>query len=256
MNLQEIFSRAPFFFIVFFRLSGFLIAMPFFNQRIFFAFLKLAFALLLSLLVLPGTGYESWQLPGNSFVFLIFLLKEFLLGILMGLICEIFFMALDLVGNLIGFQVALSMAQVMDPTYGSQQSFLSIVLKQFGIILILITGIDHLFLATLARSFKIIPFGRFMIGETIIASLSRLVQLFLEIGLKIAFPAMVVFLTVDIVLSLISKTASKMQIFFIGLPIKVGLVMILFAFILELIRQLWLHNWLNFGAIFVQTVER
>ncbi len=132
-----------YFMLVFIRISAFMAFVPFFNNQGFISTVKVAFAFLVSILLFPTISYTSWVVPTNIPGFLLTVTQEILIGILIGLTFLILLFGLQLAGRIIGFQMAFSMASVVDSTFGSNANVLSVFLVMLGTMLIIVLNGDH-----------------------------------------------------------------------------------------------------------------
>jgi flagellar biosynthesis protein FliR len=237
--LNQVVAQIPFFMMVFIRISAFLAFVPFFENKAFLPIMKITMALTLSLLLFPTLNFDSWVVPSHLPGFILAVSQEIMIGILMGLTFLILLFGLQLTGRLLGFQMAFSMANVVDATFGDNANVLSVFLVMVGIMVILAMRGDHYFLYALAKSFEILVPGSIAVTRALVDDLSKMIVKAFEIGFKLAAPAVLLLLCVDLTLGLIGKTASKMQIFFVGLPLKISIGLFSFTLILGFILGLW-----------------
>lgn len=210
--------------VVWVRITAFMAFVPFFNSaRTSALMFKTAFALLISILLINTLPVNTWQLPTQAMAYIVLLSGEVFMGILIALLVSVIFMALQMLGNIMGFQMAFSMARVVDASMGQQSNVISVLLVSIGTVIFLALGGDHLLLWSFRNSFDVVPPGHVFIGKSVIDELLLWVSRFFEFGVKIAFPGIILILAVDLVMGLIGRTASKMQIFFVGLPLKIVL---------------------------------
>jgi flagellar biosynthetic protein FliR len=238
--------------IVFIRLGAFIAFVPFFNNQNYIMPIKVGFAFFISLLLFPSINTSSWDIPSNLPGFIWVVTGEILVGILMGLVFLIFLFALQLTGRVLGFQMAFSMANVVDTTFGANANVLSVMMVIVGTMIIVSLGGDHYLLYSLNRSFEQLVPGGFLVTKTVIDELSRLVIHAFDVGFRLAAPAVILLICVDLTLGLIGKTASKMQIFFVGLPLKISMGLFSFGLILGFIMTVWSKDIARFPDYFIR----
>ncbi len=232
-------TQAPLFMIVFVRTSMIFATAIFFNNRSIIAPVKAALILIISFLLFPVLPTANWIIPGELPGFLIFLLQEMVVGILIGYAIVILFMAIELAGRLLSFQMSFSMASTFDPTFGEQIDLVGAFLVFFSTLIFLLLGGDHLVLKTLAISFVMLPPGQVATGGNLIQLLIKLLNNAFLTGFKLASPAIVILLLVDLVLGIVGKASSKMQIFFLGMPLKVAVGLFCITGVLGFIITVW-----------------
>lgn len=239
--MEMILKELPKFIIVFVRFSAFIGMVPFFKNKAYSMTVKVSFAFLISILVFPALSFQGWVIPQDMLGFAILIAGEILVGVMMGFVLLILLFALELIGHMVGFQMAFSMARAVSPT-GSQTNVMGVILLMTGTTLLLALGGDHYLLYSLKDSFSEIPPGHIIVTRSLIREFSQMIVNSFTIGFKMASPAVVVLLSIDITLGIIGKTASKMQIFFVGLPLKISLGLFLVTIILGFVRVMWGNN--------------
>jgi flagellar biosynthetic protein FliR len=239
IDLNTIVAQAPYFMMVFIRLSAFMTFVPFFENRNFIMPIKVGFAFLFSLVLFPAIPVSSWTIPDNVPGFMLTVIQEIMVGVLMGLAFMVVLFALQLAGRMVGFQMAFSLANVVDPAFGENANVLSVFLVLLGTLLAVTMGADHYLLLTISKSFEILAPGSMVVSQAVINDLSALVIKAFVIGFKLSAPAIILLLCIDVTLGLIGKTSTKMQIFFVGLPLKISVGLFSISIILGFVLSLW-----------------
>lgn len=249
--MDDVAAKMPVLLVILLRVSAVLVAVPFFGQRVFSVGIKMAFAFLVSLLLLPAAPAAGWPLPGSVLGLVAFLLQELVVGLSVGLTVLLLLTAIEVVGQLLSFQMAFSMSTVLDPTMGAQSNVISAVLVMAATLLFLMLGGDHIVLGALAKSFQVLPPGSLRVSRGALDLLHRLLSHALTTGVQLAAPVVILLLAVDFTLSLVSRAAAKMQIFFVGLPLKIALGLVGTGLLLGVVLNVWtrevndLPRWLS-----------
>jgi len=212
---------------------------PFFANTGWMSPAKALFSLLLTLLLVPVLPVGTWPIPATAGGLTALLAGEALVGLGMGLVIMIFLFALELVGDMLGYQMAFSMARAVDPGHGSQTNVLSAFLGLVGAIYFLMIGGDHMVLRTLGNSFTWLPPGQLWVRQEVWEGLRNLINHAFVMGIRLALPGVAAMLLLDITLGILGKTTPKVQIFFLGLPMKVGIGLVLFAALVGTVLTLW-----------------
>lgn len=148
--------------------------------------------------------------------------QQVVIGLSLGLAVRIVFAAVEFAGELIGLQMGLNFAGFFDPVSAASSTATA---RFFGTIVawlfIVING-HLLVIAALMQSFQAFP-----VGPEPFAFLRQMTphQWGAEIfstGLWIALPLLAMLLFVNLVLGMISRVASQINIFAIGFPITIG----------------------------------
>lgn len=169
----------------------------------------------------------SWQpLPIEAeslplFAFTIAIGQELLIGTLAGFTATLIFGILQVTGEMIGLTSGFAAGRVINPALqmsgSSINNFFFIIAVMY---FILING-HHDVLIGLQRSFVMIP-----VNSTLPALTSnRLLSLtggLIMTGVQMSLPVMGALLLTDITLGLLARVAPQIQVFFLGIPLKVG----------------------------------
>ncbi len=232
-------NHAPQFILTFLRVGAFFLVTPFFNGTQFPAQIKVGLAFFISLLLFPTLPIASWaevtSLPGLLAV----AVGELAVGIVIGMMLLILLTAVELAGYLAGFQMSFTMAVAFDPNFGEQINILTSFLSTFAILVFLQVGGDHSMLRVLADSFTRIPPGHLAFRREGLDQIVSWLSNSFVLGFRLGAPVVVVLFLVDVLFGLIGKLASKIQIFFVGIPLKVALGLFLFTGMLDFVVTLW-----------------
>jgi len=82
----------------------------------------------------------------------------------------------------------------------------------------------HIFLIAMQKTFDVIPVN----GALPLHSLDVLIKMTAQLigaGIQLALPVMAALIFTDVALGLLARVAPQVQIFFLGLPLKVGVSM-------------------------------
>lgn len=209
------------FLLIFIRLTSFFLIAPIFSMRGVPNIFKLGFAFFVSLLVINVIGiHTQLTFDGNYFVLI---LKEVIVGLLLGFIAAMFLYALQIAGGLIDLMMGFAIANVIDPQTGAQSPIMGNFKFMIAILVMLVTDGHHLLLRGILNSYYIVPLHHFLpIGEGGMAQF--LIEAFVKsfaISLQIAAPIAASIFLVDVALGLISRTVPQMNMFVIGIPVKI-----------------------------------
>jgi flagellar biosynthetic protein FliR len=148
--------------------------------------------------------------------------QNMVIGLTLGFAVRVVFAAVEFAGELIGLQMGLNYAGFFDPSSGSQGTATS---RFFG------TTIAFLFIAINAHLLVVVAvvgsFHAFPVGPEPFAFLRTMrpetwgAEIF-GMGLWIALPLIGMLLFVNLVLGIISRVASQMNVFAIGFPVTLG----------------------------------
>jgi flagellar biosynthetic protein FliR len=213
--------QAQLFFLALTRILIILSTIPVLGGQSIPAQFRIAFGFVLAIILVP------WQpLPANaeamgllSFAFAIF--KELIIGLLAGFAGILTFGVTQIAGEVMGLGSGFGSSRVFNPAMSEASSAFNQLFTIVALMLFLVTNSHHIVIAALAKTFEVIPVN----GDIPLNSLPIVAQMTSQLvaaGIQIAFPVMVSLTLTDIALGLIARVAPQVQIYFLGLPLKVG----------------------------------
>lgn len=235
---------------VFARLIGFMRLAPVFNRKEIPGMVKLALALLLTIVITPFVKSENLALMDS---FTLSILLNIVVGALIGYMAQLIVLAVEAGADMINMQMGLSSAMVLDPTTSSQVSILSKIMSLMGILLFIQLGGVYWLIRALMRSFEIFPIYATSIPLAEIVNMEYLISMssnVLYMGLQIAAPVLLATLGQDIILGVISKTAPQVNVFQLSFLFKPVLGAAIMIWILPMLLNIISDYFLSYSSIF------
>ena len=223
------------------RLSGLFIMAPIYSDKTVPTMVKAGFAIILAIVFLPTVnGYEAlpvietnWQLAGLVF-------NEILIGFIIGLTFRLIFIGVMMAGTFVGYQMGFMFAQMFDRDNQTQVSVIGRFWYVLALLFFLTVNGHHMILNSIAESFQVIPLGNATMSGAIGEMMIKYTAYIFIIAIKIASPIMITLFLTDIALGTIAKTMPTMNVFFVGMPIKIAtalavmaVAMPLFVYVIE-----------------------
>lgn len=226
------FDIIPTFLLVFARLLAFFIVIPLFAYRTIPMTYKIGFAFFLSLIIIPNMEV-SVDIINASYILL--LIKEVTVGLFIGLIAYIVLSVVQIAGGFIDFQMGFAIANVIDPQTGAQSPLIGQYFYIFALLFLLSVNGHHLLIDGMYNSFRFIPIDAFIsfegvFGEYIIHTFNKL---FL-IAFQMALPLVGCLFLVDVALGIVARAVPQLNVFVVGLPIKITVSFIVISFFLSI----------------------
>ena len=226
MLLLELYLRqVAVFVLVLTRVSGLVMTAPVFGSRNVPLRVRAFLAIALAFLITPLQGGGLSVAPGNLLELLVFVGREALLGLALGLSVLILFTGLQLTGQLMGQISGMSLADVFDPSYETDVSIFSQLLDLVAVAVFLAIGGHRQVLAALLDTFQNLPVGNADLPSSVVSTLVALLGESFEIGLRAAAPVMVALLLSVLILGLISRTLPQLNVIAVGFSLN-GLIML------------------------------
>lgn len=226
------------------RILGLMVEVPIFSDRTISRTFKVIFIFTFAFLIWFVAPFNGKLLPQDPILFQIALLNEFMVGLILATVVRIIFEGVEAAGDLMGAQMGLSVASMLDPATGSQTTVTARIFRWVVIILFLMIDGHHFILTALYRSFDILPMlntWNLAAGGRELADLG--VNIF-AIAIQLSAPVLLVIFLLDFCFGLVSRVAPQVNVFQLGFQMKPALGMFIFMLMIPLLleRVLWLLN--------------
>jgi flagellar biosynthesis protein FliR len=203
-----------------------------FGRSMIPARIRLALALALTwftVMRLPLEWQEYCQGLTTAFPLVVAIFGEIMLGLALGMVCELFFAVLNVSGTLVGQASSLMMAQMVDPTSDQQDVILSTLFSLLFTLLVLLWD-GHLFLIKMVvQSFQLLPPGFAWFRQELLEMYVQLGGNLFSWGIRYALPVMMGGLVIGVAMGLMAKMAPEFNVMFLALPIRLGMGIGLFS---------------------------
>ena len=213
------------------RVLAIFMSLPMFNSRHLPMAFKAGFAVSISVLLFPVLKLQSIPLAGNLLTLGLGVGSEVLLGLSIGMFIRMLFAGVQLAGQLAGYQMGMSIANVLDPSTNAQVSLPAQFYSLFAVLIFITTNAHYWFIDALVQSFQIVPPFGFHLSPTLLDSLVRTSANIFIIGLRVGAPVIVALLLTSVTLGLLARATPQMNVFFVAMPVKIliGLVFIMIS---------------------------
>lgn len=211
---------------------------------------KMALALALALLVYPTVWLSGAadNLPEAPAEIAALVLKEAMVGFVIGFVAALVFDAVRTAGQIIDNSAGITQATSLAPQITDRVSLSANLLFQLTVVIFFVSGGHRVFLTALAHSFERIPPQTMLnTGESLTALADATVRLgadTITLSILLSFPVVAAILLANLFLALVNKSAPQINVFFLGMPIKamlgvlvvmLGIDMILERFIMAVV---------------------
>ena len=214
-------------FLIFVRIGGLIASAPFFEQSFIPIQVKVLLSAIIAYSLIGIVPHPPEAITPHILILVLYVAIELLTGVVIGMAARFIFFAIRFAGEFIGFQMALSISQVISPADGQSSNPISnILMMTFLMVFLLLDGHHHL-LEALVSSFNVIPLATAELANSGNLMLTWTGQLFI-IAVRLAAPFMVTIFLVDMTLGIFARVAPQTEIFSQSLSLKllvgVGLV--------------------------------
>lgn len=217
--IKEIFTNYQMLIFIFVRMIGFILIAPILSRTNIPFYTKIVFAVFLSLILMNTV--EKIDFDFNEIQFIIMLIKEVIVGFLLGFMIYLYFVSFLILGELVDMQIGFSMVKVFDPQNNSQISILGNYYNIIAMLFFLLIDGHHLMIKALSESYNMLPLFSFSISEEVINTIFIIMKDTFIIGFKLSSPVMATIFLVNLFLGILAKTVPQMNVFVVGMPLKI-----------------------------------
>lgn len=189
-----------------------------------------AFASQASLPDMPVVGFSD---PGALAV----VVQQVAVGLAIGFAVRVVFSAVELAGEVVGFQMGLNFAAFFDPTIGAQSSAVARFFGQMTALLFLALNGHLIVLFAVIRSFQSFPVDQNFLETLAHMKIHHLGADLFASALWIALPMVGILMFTNLALGIVSRVAPQMNVFSVGFPITIGVGLIGIAVTLPMLDQ-------------------
>ncbi len=217
-------DQVIFFFLVFVRISTIIALLPVFGSWSIPFQLKIGLSLLLAVILfgsVMSTGIDKSVVfsPG---LFILLIIKEVMVGLAIGFVSSLLFTAVQFAGMLIDNEMGFGFVELADPFSDEPIT----VLGQFQVIIFTILFLlfnGHYFLIlAIQKSFELVPLmGANFAGDKMMVHITALISNIFILALKFSAPVYVTLFLTELALGVIARTVPQINIFFVGMPLKI-----------------------------------
>lgn len=198
------------FILIFVRISTFFMLFPLFESGSVPAPSKILLSLLVTFLLFTAAGSKAVSVAPEALTLLV--IKEFLVGVLMGFIVKFFFFALNMAGELITSAVGLSSSQVFNPLFSNSEFVLERFELYLGTLLFLALNGHHIFIKGLVKSFELIPVVNPSFNFLVFKDLIAFTEQILIIGIQLSAPIMGVVFFLNIGMGIVGRVVPQVNV--------------------------------------------
>ncbi len=167
--------------------------------------------------------------------------KEIAIGVLMGFGLSVIFWAVESFGYFIDNQRGSTMASSVDPLTGAQTSPIGIFMMQVVTLFYLVSGAFTLTLLAIYRSYMLLPVDSFIpvFEPAFVKHFLGLLDHLMALALVLAAPAMIAMFLSEFALGMISRFAPQLNVFFLAMPVKSAVGILMLALYVGLLPLVW-----------------
>lgn len=231
MLLEKMLAMEAFhFLLVFARVGGFLLYVPFLAANYVPTWAKLCFGLSFAVLMTPLVSPLLPSMPLSALDLFLVLFKEITVGFFLGIFMFFLTASIEVAGHNVSMAIGLSNATAFDPTLNVQSTVITSFLSLLGLTIIAATGTHLLMIRGVIDSYIVFtPEASLPVGDMSKLLVETLASTF-RVGIQISSPFIVFSIILQTGMGLLARLMPQLNILFLVMPAQIylgaGLIMI------------------------------
>jgi flagellar biosynthetic protein FliR len=206
------------------------------------AVIKAALSFMLAFLVFPQMPLVGFTIANSPVFFFMIVLEQVFIGLIIGFTTNFLLHFVIMAGEFIARDLGL-MQGAMNPFVQFQSNLFSILLPIILIVIFFASGSHFFFIRVIFESFQYIPMGSFVWDTRSFASILILLSASsFVVSFQFAAPIMGIIFLSTVALGLMNRVMPQMQVWIVGIPIKVVVGTLVIIYSLPLMVQLFHAN--------------
>jgi len=225
------------FLLILIRVGVILFMFPFFSARVIPVFPKAGLVLIITVILFPVIHNRVVDFPDTLWGMGRLVIAELIIGMILGVLVQVFFEAVRMMGQLVGFQTGFAITNILDPQSGVQVSIIANMAYLVAMVLFLLFNGHLILIGAMRESFDIIKVGSVSLNNQLFHVIMRTFGSMFVIALKIGSPAIAALLFVKVGFGLITKLIPQMNIMIVAFPVQIVLGLFFFGICLNVLLR-------------------
>lgn len=219
-------SELYLFTLIFMRMSGVILFNPILGRNTLPNLVKAGMIMVFSVFVFSVTG-ERPEPPALLVEFCLRLVLELGIGFVLGFIMQLFFMVIQVGGEVIDAQMGLTMAQVYDASSQVNMTLTASLLNVLMVMLFFAENGHYTMIRLFLSAQQVVPYGQAEFGQAVASGVAEVFLSCMVLAVKLAFPILAAELLGELGMGILMKTIPQINAFVINIELKVivGLVL-------------------------------
>ena len=227
----SVLGNADYFLLLLFRVSGLIFPSPLFGRVNLPAAAKISFCLALTMLFFVYRPFYQPIAYNSLLTFAFICLGELLLGVTLAFVTNLFFTLAFTAGHVIDMQIGFGIVNVYDIQNNTQIPMIGNILNIMLLMVFFGVNGHHRLIGMIDVTLNALPLGHLVFNPNIGLVALEVFALSFLLGLMMALPVIASGLVLEISFGVLVRTVPQMNMFVVGIPLKllVGFIILLFA---------------------------
>lgn len=219
--------------LLFIRISGLLMSSPIFGRKNVPNIAKIGFCAVLTVVFMAGLPEpETYPVYDSLLVYALIIVRELAFGVALGFILTAVFNLTMTAGAIMDYQIGYSMASIYDFQNNMQTPITGSLFNILMLVLFLMYNGHLKLIEVIHKTITSIPIGTAMAPPDILWVAAEVMTKSFVLSIMVAMPVLAAGVMMEIALGAVIKTVPQMNMFVVGIPLKIilGLIVMLMTF--------------------------
>lgn len=162
-------------------------------------------------------------LPYTTFLgYTALLIKELVVGLTLGFMSNITLSIVSMAGQFIDREMGFSMVSNFDQNFNTETTITAEFYNMLVMVIMLCSNMHYFIISALSDSFSLIPLGHVTIDSgSLFDTMIEYITNYFIIAIRISLPVLIAIMLLNVVLGVLAKTAPQMNMFVVGIQLKI-----------------------------------
>ncbi len=243
------------FLLVLLRTGSMVTTMPFLGSANIPMICKAGLALSMAVLIHPAAQVGTAAYPTDLWGFAPLIVGELMIGTILGFTVRLLLTAVQIMGQLAGFQMGFAVANVLDPMGGGQVSVLAQLCYLMAMLVMFAVGGHLVFFEAMADSLRLVPPGHFTLTRALYDQVLDLSGQMFMLALRMGLPVIGALLFTQVGMGILAKTVPQMNILMVGFPITITVGLVFMTITLLVMLPVLSHIFGGLGTLLTNLLK-
>ncbi len=210
-------------------------AIPVINSKQAPIQVRIGLAFATTLLLFPLMEKYSPKIDFTLTQFAIIIIKEVLVGLILGLVSLLIFTAVSFGGTIIGYQMGFAAANIFDPQTTQQLSIMSQFSNIIAFLIFLALNLHHIFFRVIVDSYILLPPGSLNLSGQAVPLLINLAGHMFALSVTLSAPVLALLLISNLILGILARVFPQLNVFLLSFPMNIGISLFVIGLTLHIL---------------------
>ncbi len=214
---------------------GIVAAIPVINSKQAPIQVRIGLGFATALLLFPLMAKHTPNINFTLMEFALVIIREVLIGLLLGLVSLLIFTAVSFGGTIIGYQMGFAAANIFDPQTTQQLSIMSQFSNIMAFLIFLALNLHHIFFKVIVDSYILLPPGTLNLSGQAVPLLMDLAGHMFVLSVTLSAPVLALLLISNLVLGILARVFPQLNVFLLSFPMNIGISLLVIGLTLHIL---------------------